>query len=196
MIRLLAFGIGVTMAFTRLDSNIAIGICLVISALFLFVFWRPSAFYINSRKGRVINEFFQSYPISDLEIMEREAFIRNLRIDLSHLSDEEMAYIKEQIPNNFIQPDSTSPEAVYVNLLILRAIESKEQVQISRTNLISIPGHDIDAESICFENVVARCKELMSNCNPLHVVTNIKQRQEDLINISFEEDRIVISVVT
>ena len=74
------------------DSYLFIGPCLVISALIVLIFFRPAAFYTNYSKGLVIDEFFKRYHISDLEIIEKEAFIRHLQLDLSHLSDEEMVY--------------------------------------------------------------------------------------------------------
>jgi len=107
-----------------------------------------------------------------------------------------MVYIKEQIPDSFIQPDGTSPEAVYVNHLIMRAIENKEQVQISRASLVSIPEFDIDAAIISFDNIMARCKELMSHCNPLHVVWHKEKPQEALIQFIIDEDHVYISVIT
>ena len=95
--RLLGFLIAATMAFARLDSHFFIGICVISPALVLLLIMKPTAFYINSRKGLVIDDFFKRYPISALEIMEREAYIQHVRIDLSHLSDDEMAYIKEKL---------------------------------------------------------------------------------------------------
>jgi hypothetical protein len=191
----LAFVVIAIIVFIRLDSYFFIGIGLL-SSLFLLVILRPTAFCVNTRNGLVINEFFKRYPVSDLEIIEKKAIIRNLLIDLSHLSDEEMAYIKERIPDSFIEPDGTSPEAVYVNHFIMRAIESKEQVRLSRANLVSIPEHDIDAAGISFDDIKAHCKKVMSFCNPLHVVWHKEPKQEAYIKFVIDEDHVYISVVT
>ena len=208
--RLFAFGISVFMAFICLDSYIAIGICIVLTAFFLLTALRPTAFCVNCRKGQVINEFLKSFPISDLQIIEkleiiknqlsdrqiidRQAIIKNQLVDLSHLSDEEMTYIKERLPEGCIEPDGSSPEAVYVNHLIMRAIESKAQVRISRTNLISIPELDIDAATIGFDNIKAHCKKLKSYCEPMHVVWHKEKKQEVLIQFEIDEDDVYISV--
>jgi hypothetical protein len=192
---LLAFVIVTIISFILLDSYLLAGICIVLSTLVLFLVLKPTAFSVNCHKGVVINEFLKSYPIADLEIIEKKAIIKNLLINLSHLSDEEMEYIKEQIPNNFM-PDGTSPEAVYINHLIMRVIESKEEVKIGRGNIVSIPEHDIDDASISFDDIKAHCKNIMSHCNPMHVVWKKEPQQEALIQFEIEEDNIYLSVVT
>jgi len=232
VVKLFTLFIVTTIAFNRLDSYLFVGICLAASALVLFIAMKPAAFYMNCRKGLVIDEFFRRYPISDLEIIDRAAYIRHLRIDLSHLSDEEMTHVKEQIPNNSMpsdprisgrrsvpasgaaltflkrlfrpkpysmieyQPETPTPESIYVNHFIIRAIERKETIEISRSNLTSIPEYDIDSARINFDNIVARCKELISHRNPLPVVTHKEQQQEDLIQFEIDEDHVHISVIT
>jgi len=94
------------------------------------------------------------------------------------------------------QLETPTPESVYVNHSIIRAIECKEPVQISRSNLINTPEYGIDASHVSFDGIVSRCKELMSHRNPLPVVRNKEQEQEDLIQFTFEEDHIYVSVVT
>jgi hypothetical protein len=94
------------------------------------------------------------------------------------------------------QPETPSPEAVYVNHFIIRAIECKETMNINRSNLVNIPEYNIDASDVSFDGIVSRCKELMSHHNPLPVVRNKGQAQEDLVQFTFEEDNIYISVVT
>ena len=74
----------------------------------------------------------------------------------------------------------------------MRAIEKKETIEINRSSLISIPECDIDAKSIRFDDIVARCK-LMSQCNPLHVVLQKEPKQEAYIKFVIDEDHVYIS---
>jgi hypothetical protein len=106
-------------------------------------------------------------------------------------------HVREQIPDNIIQPDDTSPEAIYVNLLMLRAVERKETIEINRSNLVSIPEENIDASSISFDKIIARCKELVSEGNnPLRVVFHKEKPQEANVQFVVAKDSIQISVST
>jgi len=69
-------------------------------------------------------------------------------------------------------------------------------IKVKAWPLISIPEYDIDAKSIHFDNIVARCKDLMSHCNPLHVVWHKEPKQEAYIQFVINEDHVYISVVT
>ncbi len=172
---------------------ICTGICVVSSALVLM---KPVAFVANCQKKQVVSAMI-AYPISALEITEKIAFIGHRRIDLSHLSDEEMVHVREQIPDNIIQPDDISPEVIYVNLLIVRAVERKETIEINRFNLVNIPEEDIDAASISFDKIVSRCKELVSEgSNLLHVVCHKGKPQEANVQFVIAKDAIQISVST
>jgi hypothetical protein len=94
------------------------------------------------------------------------------------------------------QFETPTTESIYVNHFIMRAIENKETIEINRSSMISMPEYDIDAKSIRFDKIVARCKDLMSHCNPLHVVWHKEPKQEAYIKFVIDEDHVYISVVT